>query len=85
MLTNNDFGIRDGGDRAAICNALLKANGKPVAATKLARLARGKTTRRVARVIRRIARQGKFYRLGVKVTHDDVDGVRVYIVKAKRG
>ena len=71
MFTNVDFGIRNGGDRAAVLNALLKANGKPVAITKLVRLARGKTTKRVARIVRRIAIKSKQYRLGYMVKRDE--------------
>jgi hypothetical protein len=84
MHTNTDFGIRNGGDRAAVLNSLLKANGKPVAEAKLAQLARGKTTARVARIVRRIEAKAKFYKLGYTVRRDEkVNGVRFYTL-AKR-
>jgi hypothetical protein len=84
MHTNLDFGIRNGGDRAAVLNALLRAKGKPVAAPKLARLARGKTTIRVARIVRRIEAKSKFYKLGYTIRRDEKDnGVRFYTL-AKR-
>jgi hypothetical protein len=70
-MTNVDFGIRNGGDRAAVLNALLRAKGKNVPATKLVKLARGNTTARVARIVRRIEAKSKLYRLGFKVVRSD--------------
>ena len=66
-ITNVDFGIRNGGDRAAVLNTLLRAKGKPVNVAKLVKLARGNTTTRVARIVRRIEAKSKIYRLGFKV------------------
>jgi hypothetical protein len=79
-----EFGIRDGGDRAAVLQALHKAAGKHIAATALAKLVRGKTTRRVAVIVRRIEIKAAKYKLPYKVerTHNDA-GERVYALQRK--
>jgi hypothetical protein len=84
-LTNVDFGIRSNGDRAKVLNALLAAKGKPVPATTLAKLARGRTTTRVARIVRRVTAKAKVYKLPVKVVvAEDKDGARLYAITAKK-
>ena len=86
-LTNVDFGIRSNGDRAKVLNALLAAKGKPVPATTLAKLARGRTTTRVARIVRRVEAKAKLYKLPVKVVRvigsEDGEAMRAYALQPK--
>jgi hypothetical protein len=80
---NSDFGIRNNGDRAAVLTMLL--GGKPQTASKLALLVRGKTTTRVARIVRRIEAKVKLYRLPYKVLRTEAkNGERVYALLAKK-
>lgn len=87
-ITNVDFGIRNGGDRAAVLNALLRAKGKEVSVTKLAKLARGNTSKRVARIVRRIEAKSKLYRLGFKVVRfvgdDNGNAMQAYALQPKK-
>ena len=74
----SQFGIREGGERAAILEVLAKPLGKKRTAAELAKLTASKSTTRVAGIVARIEKKAKKYKTGYKVLREDTDNGRVY-------
>lgn len=79
----DEFGIRAGGERAAVLMALLKPVGRKHAAAELAKLTSNGTTTAVAVIVDRIGKKAAKYKLPYKVFVEKTDEGRVYALQKK--